>query len=356
MMVDPDSPLAMALAQLESTMQAVPATAVDPDRRRAANRLAELIRSGDGDLPRFAKRHLPGREVSTHTLVDARAFAAGLERLVSLLGRSADADAVASRLAMELGALLPELEANATPIAPPKLLLPSAAVPAMELPEATPTVPAPRFAEPPSARMPLPVFFPEAASASSSSPPYVPTAPPWILPPSSGDQAPTVDDEEPKSTTLNEEPRSQRERPIPMALPFQKAKLQPTGELPLYALESDAVAVAHPFTGSGSQPRSKAAPEDPTILPFRAPSSVSHVLLPEHLGNLDLATYATLRVLLELFPARSAELFEHYRIPNGDTRDLLDAKWNLRITHDPVVRAEWQEVYPRTLAHYQNRP
>ncbi|MSP26689.1 MAG: hypothetical protein EXR75_16395 [Myxococcales bacterium] len=352
MTLDPQSPLARALAELEGTMQAAPATAVDPDRRRAANRLAELIRSADGDLPRFAKRHLPGRDVSAHTLVDARAFAAGLERLVSLLGRSSDADAVASRLAMELGALLPELEANATPIAPPKLLLPSAAVPAMELPEAAPAMPAPRmpaprFAELPIAMMPLPVFFPEAASAISSSPQYVPSAPPWILPPSSGDA---------DRTTHDEEPRSQPERPIPRALPFRMAELKLREELPLYALESDSVAVAHPFTGSGLQPRSKTAPEDPTILPFRAPSSVSRVLLPEHLGNLDLATYATLRVLLELFPARSAELFEHYRIPNGDTRDLLDAKWNLRITHDPVVRAEWQEVYSRTLAHYQNRP
>lgn len=73
-------------------MRPLPGGTGDPDRRRAAAKLAELLRSDDGELSGYAKRHLPGRAVEPESLRALRASLAALARLVELQGKHATAE------------------------------------------------------------------------------------------------------------------------------------------------------------------------------------------------------------------------------------------------------------------------
>jgi hypothetical protein len=339
-----ESPLARALAELQLAMQSPTGAAPDPDRRRAAHRLGELIRSGEDDLERFATRHLPGRAVGAHVLVGARSLASNIERLVALLGRSPEADAAVARFATELESLVPDLEKSAAPIAPPKR--PSAPL------NETSTVPAfnagAETALAHEARSVIPIAATPFSSGSGA-----PTHSPRLEPQPVSVAPPSV---APNSETLEDSGGHASSSQQPLGLPFQQRKATPhTTEIPAFTLESSPP-IALPFAAAKVSPSTKPPGEDSRVLPFRRTSSPQPVPIPEHLRELDLETYATLRVLLELFPERNAELFKHYGIPDATTRDQLDAQWNLRITHDSALRAEWESTYARTLAHYRNRP
>jgi len=344
MTLDPQSPLARALAELEGTMQSSGTAVVSPERRRAAHRLGDLVRSSDTDLARFAKRHLPGREVDEAALVDARTLAILVERLVSLLGRSSEANGATSRFAVELGVLLPELERNAAAVAPPTFpALPLA--PPMPPFEAAPLEAAPLEAAPLEAA-PLEAAAPPAAANA----PYFEPAPLSVGPPNSV---------APGSDTLDV-PSSEAAIMVarPAALPFENRSRSVTQVEPDCAVGAD-IPIALPFATSSSAPAApKAHAAGPIALPFRqqaldGPAAES---LPEHLAKLELASYATLRALIELFPERTGEIFEHYRIPNEATALLLASDWQRRIAADAAVRSEWDAQYQAAFEHYGNRP
>ncbi len=64
--------LSQALAKLDEAMRPSLGGSTDPARRRAAQRLAQLARCEDEDLPAFATRHIPGRTVEESGLRAAR--------------------------------------------------------------------------------------------------------------------------------------------------------------------------------------------------------------------------------------------------------------------------------------------
>ncbi len=334
MTLDPQSPLARALAELEGTMQSSGTAVVSPERRRAAHRLGDLVRSSDTELARFAKRHLPGREVDEAALVDARTLAILVERLVSLLGRSSEANGATSRFAVELGVLLPELERNAAAVAPPTF-------PALPL-----APPMPPFEAAPLEAAPLEAAAPPAAASA----PYFEPAPLSVGPPNSV---------APGSDTLDV-PSSEAAIMVarPAALPFENRSPSITQVEPDCAVGAE-IPIALPFATSSSAPAApKAHAAGPIALPFRQQALDGRAAesLPEHLAKLELASYATLRALIELFPERTGEIFAHYRIPNEATALHLASDWQRRIAADAAVRSEWDAQYQAAFEHYGNRP
>ncbi len=102
-----------ALAKLTDMLDAVGGT-VDQERRRAAACLSELIRSTDEDLPRFAQRHLPGRDVDAVALTDAREVAVEIARLVTAVGEDPAAAATLRELRVSLSRGFEPLVSRAT--------------------------------------------------------------------------------------------------------------------------------------------------------------------------------------------------------------------------------------------------
>ncbi|WP_437279871.1 hypothetical protein WME90_04760 [Sorangium sp. So ce375] len=70
--VSDKSPLDQALEKLNEAMRPSLGGSTDPARRRVAQRLAQLARCEDEDLPAFAARHMPGRTVEESGLRSAR--------------------------------------------------------------------------------------------------------------------------------------------------------------------------------------------------------------------------------------------------------------------------------------------
>jgi hypothetical protein len=159
-----DSKLAEALAKLSDAMRSVDRGSTDPDRRRAAQRVAELMRCEDDQLRSYVSRHLPDREVDAAFLLDARELLMGLARVLEL--RGTEAGMLVARLKTIVSEWLPDLEGTGAP---------RAALPADTL---APTNFAPRLASAVEAGgsrerdgcSPLPARSPQVADAPGNSP------------------------------------------------------------------------------------------------------------------------------------------------------------------------------------------
>lgn len=356
-----DSPLARALAALEQTMNSRGPSSVDPDRRRAAHRLGELVRSSEEDLAGFAERHLPGRQVSSNTLTDAHGLASNLEKLIALLGRSPDADALVSSLASEVATKLPELERAAAPVTPPVLAralegadAPPLAAERVDVPE-LPTPAAP-FVSPMAADR-VDVLEPPTPAAPLVAP--TPTPPRLELPAIEPLPVPTFESPVAPGAPLNQtlDGLVSVSPALFESLPFSqrvKSQTKAFGAIAESALGS--VPRALPFEGSSGPPASSRSPGTASsALPFRASSSEIASPLPEHLRKLEPASYATFRALWELFPARRGELYQHYRVPDEATSELLHAHFRWRCESNAAFGAEVKQLYEQALAHYRPR-
>lgn len=171
-------------------MQSPAPSAVDADRRRAASRLAELVRAGDADLEAYARRHAPGRAVDPDGLRALRALLLATSRLLDAQGALPGAAIAAAEAAAKVTALVDALSAD----------LPEPPGPA---PTATPVA---EPAEAPALIAPLPVPPPPV-----DAPPPVPPAPVG---------APLVPIEDP--LTITKPPTT-----APPSLPFQRKRELP---------------------------------------------------------------------------------------------------------------------------------
>ncbi|WP_437849893.1 hypothetical protein [Sorangium sp. So ce363] len=85
------SALTEALAKLDAAMRRPSGSSVDPDRRRVAARLADLVRCEDDELTAFARRHLPDRAADEAALRAAREMLLAIGRVLGPEGESAEA-------------------------------------------------------------------------------------------------------------------------------------------------------------------------------------------------------------------------------------------------------------------------
>jgi hypothetical protein len=362
------SPLAQALAALEGAMANPSRMPASPERRRAAHRIGELIRSEDDDLEAFARRHLPGREVDLDVLRRTREALLHFERVLALVGRSVEAGALLDEVGATVEARLPELEANAAPLPAPGLPAapdePSKATTASrpETPEVTDGLPAPPPPAPSAAIVaaappatltlaepdaPLPIFSVAPVIAEGWSPSsFVPLEP----------HTEDSDDDEPVLLSRTFEDAAPGGRLPAEPLPFAATRSSATRDMPAFGVE---VPRAHvlPFIDAVGGSRNGGTPEvESTVLPFRKSGMNLLAPLPQHLLAMPLEDYVTYRVLLEVHPSRRTELDAHYGIEDAAASDALSLHWQRRLAADPAVRVRWDELYPRTLAYYRGAP
>jgi hypothetical protein len=354
MSVQPNSSLALALAALEGAMAPATRGAGSPEQRRVAHRLGELIRSEEADHAAFARRHLPGREVAPEALVCAREGLLAFDRLLALLGRGVDAASALNEVHALLERHLKELESHAAELPGPRVDSGAESPgPAVSVVMETASTPFPAAAPPLGTAKLADAELPHPAMA------YVPH---------NGPGQPTVSDvtrpdstAAPEVAAANEEPPHRsydaldamtRVAPIPSAA--TSAGSPSTGEFAALPFPSSRANVL-PFTGkAAARPVNASPPElQSSALPFRRSSMSLSSPLPEHLRELDLGSYATYRVLAELYPDRRGELFAHYRIPDEATADLLDAYFRVRMSSVPGLQAEWETLYARAFAYYR---
>jgi len=329
----PRTNLALALAALERAMASTTPASASPDLRRIAHRLADLVRTEATDRANFARRHLPGREIDPAALESAQGALRRFDRLLALLGRGVDAELRLTQINSMLEQGLAEIEPMAAPIPEPSL-----APPVLHAGEVAPEMT-------PAAVLPAPAAV-------------LPTPAAGLPAPAAG--LPVAESLLPSGTSL---------RPVtahhahgiagPETAPVDLGALTPrptarrTAEMSIATLNEPPGKVL-PFTGKAAARPSAAPHAEPSgILPFRRSSASLASPLPEHLRALDLTSYATYRVLSELYPARRAELFAHYGIADETTADLLDAYFRMRVATVPGLQAEWEPVYARLLAYYR---
>lgn len=344
------SALAIALAKLEAAMGATTTGGASPERRRAAHRLGELLRTNATELPRFAARHLPGREVEVGDLERARELVLALDRLLALLGRGVDAAGLLREIEASLVGRLDELEAGA---AAPR-------VPSVTHLVAVEAAPPPPVGGPTAAALPGPVLL-EARAPSvlgGASHPAQVSAPrvspsPWEGAPKENPAPPWLDREDapPRSETLDEVAREREAAPV-APTPFAASGPRASRAMPVVP-GSERPHVL-PFARSAGGSASSAPSVQDHALPFRTGRFLAVPSLPAQLRELDLAAYATFRALVELFPARRAELHAHYRIPDESTAAALEAHWQHRLAANPEERAAWDAEYRRALEHYRS--
>jgi hypothetical protein len=361
------SPLAEALAGLDEAMRPSRGRSSDPDRRRAAARLAELARCEDDELLAFAKRHLPGRAVDEPSLRAARDMLLALGRVVGPDGSSSvealealqdahhalqDAHyALEARLADAQEAMaLSEAEAAAgadTSPAPIERLVES--VPVIAAPASVP-VPAPAPVPVPmpalvgvSPRSSDPLAWPVDADATFTLGPgfkrpvlpvlpFVQTPAPPVEPlPRS--EPPASRAELPGSGTVS----SGSKRPAKPALPF----IQAAAELPRTSTASSEIErsaqPALPFMQAASEERASSAAAP-------SPVSLAGAISMQSPPSLTLNQYAGLVVACELYPSHVESTHALYGVPTAAARAALDAFWASRFAADPALVEQWWEL------------
>ena len=321
---DPDS-VAAALKKLAEAMRPPGAGTTDPDRRRAAARLADLIRTDDNDMGRFARRHLPNRQVDDDELRELRELAVGIARLVALHGRSADAPALSAQMRLALLPKLDELERSlaATPVQP-VVLTPQPDVRAVgpeagqaAVSRATYQVAAAKDAGriggvDDTADM---VAVDPRVLAALSRLPFVPAraTPPAIAPPA----------------TPSPPPNDARERQTPSGRPV-------SGSI------GETMAVSS-LAGHGE------------ALPFAALEGDTRGPLPVHLSHIDASAHAVFSALLHVYPERHAEICGQYGVRDRAEQAALDRYWLSRLVNDAGLAVKWRERRGQAITYYRQR-
>jgi hypothetical protein len=302
------------MTQLEEAMRAVGGTTTDPDLRRAAARLADLVRSEDDELERFGRRHLPQQTTDTARLSELRDLLLGLSRLLALLD-SPDAGSLLSAMRATLVPRLQELEAAASHDDDEDT------DPEFDDPGATARI---RLADTPHGKSRR-----ESAPFPITPPSEAPIPSPWAQ----------IDDWDPQVEIDDWDPQT-----ITQAIRIDRKDAPPASILPF---------------SEPPEPRPKTSPQphDDSALPFstrhHATPPPGPAPLPPHLAKLDIAAHATFSAMLVVFPDRHAEVYAHFGIHDDAERDLLDHAWQSRFHADETLAARWTELHNRAMAHYR---
>ena len=172
------SPLAEALAKLDAAMRRPMGSSADPDRRRVAARLADLVRCEDDELTAFASRHLLGRAADEAALRAAREMLLAIGGVLGPEGESAEALDVLK----DAHRVLEERLAEAKRAAERRAAEEAAAKRAAEEASATTGAPALVEAEGPLSRLSGGLPFVAAASMAAPAPMAVPVPAPVAAP------------------------------------------------------------------------------------------------------------------------------------------------------------------------------
>lgn len=346
------SPLAEALAKLDEAMHPPRGSSNDPERRRVAARLSDLVRCEDHELDAFAKRHLPGHEVGEWTMREARELVFAIGRVLGPEATSAETLGVLD----ELRTLL-EKRMQAAKAAPPRAespallapvaavapaLLPAPAPPAYVPPPAQAVAPKEEFggatvfglASPFSAELPFVAATEERSAPSQRTPSPANAAPPRPMPQPS------------PSITLKERP------PKDLGATTDAVMMSPFHtDLPFAA----ALAAVSETRLSGQPAQSKTTQNDPPSVPAPSvgaanprPTSPTPQNPPapqvQDTPTLTLQQYAGLVVACELYPSHVEGMHARYGVPTQAARLALDAFWGSRIAADPTTANRWKEL------------
>lgn len=326
-----------ALAALDAALRVTGASTTDPERRRAASRLAELIRSDDADLSRFASRHLPGHALDDEALRNLRDVAFAFARLVALQGKVPEAATLFAELGSTLQGRIGPLEEEAR--RPPA----SASPPVRAYVDDDGTLP-----------MPAPLVLEDGPNLDASGRafpvpsfalPFAPGAPITM----GGGDVDRAEDPFAERVTLPPDSKVRANPATPFAdgpanvpprVPAPVAPQRPSGTL------ADDVGTRR----NGTAPDAfRAAPA--AALPFKPTHATER--LPAHLAAITLEMYAVLSAMLIAFPARKAEVFARYGVLDDADHALLEGHWRSRLESDPAALAHWRSVRDQALAHYR---
>jgi hypothetical protein len=370
--------LAQALAKLDEAMRPSLGGSNDPARRRAAQRLAQLARCEDEDLPVFARRHMPGRAVEESELRTARdlllaiggiadmeeggpdawvalaevkqilerrvaeakeaALARKAEAEKAALSRKAEAEEVALRPPEPVMAFAAAQKFDEVAIRPPELLISLAAVQKLEEVAIRPPEPVLNL----TATQELGYAVPEDSDAWTTlavdQGPRGPALPfnlpdlPWAQGPRPGvSEPPKLDASPPAHGDLSNTREDLQLPTMDPVLPFRRPVEEPRARPP---------APPPPLT---------APPPPPLVEP--APRA----FVAEPLNVLSLAQYASLCAELTVFPEKSEEIFWRYGLDTSEKRSAVDAVWKERLRHERAVYDAWQELYRRYRAHWMSQ-
>ncbi|WP_437591027.1 hypothetical protein [Sorangium sp. So ce1000] len=313
--------LAQALAKLDEAMRPSHGGSADPARRRVAQRLAQLARCEDEDLPAFAKRHMPGRTVEESGLRAARDLLLAIGGIAEMEEGGPDAWAALDEMkrildlrlaeAKAAAALKRKAEAEEAAADPPPSVAPmwpqgpaaplAAPPPVPSQPFAVAPAPAPAAAAPfavaPAPAAPVPFAVAPAAApslpfavapASAAAVPFAvaPAAVPFAVAPAPAAAVPFAVAPAPVPFAVAPAPAAPAAvEPLPFtpaaaAVPTPSlagGTRSPTHELPAFgALPSSSAASALPFAARAGWDRPappSSAPRYDSVLPFRPPTS-----------------------------------------------------------------------------------
>lgn len=401
-----------ALAKLEEAMKAIGGT-TDVDRKRAAARLADLVKTDDEDVARFARRHLPGRAVEDDRIRELRDLVVAVARLVALVGRGPAVDDMVANLKRALMPHIDRLEKEAAEWVPG----PTVVVRQIE-PEAIPTTPQGADAAPVAPAMvplqvvpdanvsfPKPSFAQVSAKSLAPAPTAQPRRPTTAEVPSAVMRA--VAQTGPSWMSNSVDPPAQAQgaahsvvppvahvappafaqhaaggvRGFSSSAPAERGSLGETRfavseEQSTASIPRNATSTGLPFAAAPSEARS-VAPRPPAIHEEPAPASVRpranlgqtldgdaaplsrqslpfrEAGLPPHLTQMTVETYALFFALMHVYPERQADILTQYGLRDRADKEALDRHWLSKLTEDPSLSARWRQLRDQYVAHYR---
>jgi hypothetical protein len=383
--VSDQTSLAQALAKLDEAMRPSSGGSTDPARRRVAQRLAELARCEDRDLPAFAKRHMPGRAVEESGLRAARELLLAIGDIAGTGEGGPEAwEALAEvsrilerRLAEAKEAALKRKAEVEDAIAAP----PSQAAPTLSQWTETPlssTTPASSLPFAVAPLGPLPFSAPAPAPANAGPLPLTPdaavpppAAPPATIPPPA--PVPRVDlgstatgAVRPAATRVLPFSTASADAPVAAAIPTPPSKrpkvMQPRPELGSTSRGLDVPrGPALPFVATAAgAPAVGAIPSPPVEAPpmVSPPPALGSVSSPPEMPRkstmlmtasapepaLTLEQHASMTVEIALAPERAVSVLARYRLTAEDKR-AVDAHWRVKIAGNPAIGDAWNRAY-----------
>lgn len=345
------TPLAQALAKLDEAMRPSLGGSADPARRRAAQRLAQLARCEDKELPEFAKRHMPGGAVEESGLRAARDLLLAIGGIADMEEGGPDAWAALAEVKQILERRLAEAKETALKR---KAEAEDAGLSKVE--EAADGVDV--TASQPGAIEPAFVAGLQPGGDTSRMPfPFVPLSAP--LKPLEGRRVP----DDPEATMAGEHMALRRPAlpfdppSSPMAQGLRPGMSEPPKLDPRLPADHDPLKMTRefqspmgpvlPFRPSAEGPGAK-----PTLPPPPPVEPAPRAFVAEPQNELSLAQYASLCAELSVFPEETERVFRRYGLDADEKRSAVDAAWKKRLRHEPAEYEAWQELYRRYHAHW----